>query len=238
MPTKSNSFYQSSLASLREESLIFEALNETEASQLLEKAERVTLKTKEALFAQGELGDRLYIVVTGKLKVTVQTQDGKEALLSILSSGDILGEMSLLDGKPRCANVSAIESCDLLALRREDFLKTALARPQILMQLMELLSNRLRSTNNLLEDLHFLDLPSRLGKLLLQLIDKYGRTSSKGVWLDMRLTQEELGQLVGSSRESVNKQLRIWADAGIVEFGNGRLRLLDQNGLSGICRKN
>lgn len=224
-----------SLDGLREDSLIFAALNEGEAAILLSKADSLLLKPRQSLFAQGEPGDRLYVVVSGKLKVTVQTSDGKEAVLSILSSGEILGEMALLDGKPRSANVTAMEPCELLAICRDDFLSIAEARPKVLLQLMELLSSRLRATNHLLEDLRFLDLPSRLAKLLLQLLDKYGRTSSRGVWLDMRLTQEELGQLVGASRESVNKQLRLWEEIGILDFGEGRLCLLDQKGLSGLC---
>lgn len=220
---------------LRDESLIFAALNDSEATSLLDKAQKLKLKSRQNLFAQGEPGDRLFVIIKGKLKVTVQTGGGKEAVLSILSAGEILGEMALLDGKPRSANVTAMEACELLAICREDFLAIAEARPKVLLQLMELLSSRLRATNHLLEDLHFLDFPSRLAKLLLQLLDKYGRTSTRGVWLDMKLTQEELGQLVGASRESINKQLRLWEEAGVLGFDDGRLCLLEQQVLSKLC---
>jgi len=131
-----------------------------------------------------------------------------------MAAGDVFGEMSLLDGLPRSATVTSLEDCRLMVIGRQDFMQFLKRHADVALNLLAALSQRLRTTNNLVENLSFHHLPSRLARLLMDLGQRHGKVESGGVAIGLRLSQEELGNLVGASRESVNKQLRAWAESG------------------------
>lgn len=209
------------LAALRERSLIFAAMTEAEIDELMRGARIVELPARRVVFHAGEAGDSLYVLLSGKVKVSLISTDGKEAILSLMGAGDVFGEMSLLDGLPRSATVTSLEDCRLMQIGRQYFVQFLKRHAEVALKLLAALSQRLRTTNNLVENLSFHHLPSRLARLLLDLGQRHGRAEPEGIEIGLRLSQEELGNLVGASRESVNKQLRAWVDSGVLEYRHG-----------------
>ncbi len=211
------------LAALRERSLVFAAMSEAEIDELMRSARIVEVPARRAVFHTGECGDSLYVILSGKVKVSLLSADGKEAILSLMGAGEVFGEMSLLDGLPRSATVTSLEDCRLMQIGRQDFVQFLKRHADVALKLLAALSQRLRTTNKLVENLSFHHLPSRLARLLLDLGQRHGKAEPNGVEIGLRLSQEELGNLVGASRESVNKQLRAWVDSGVLEYRQGAI---------------
>lgn len=196
---------------------LFEGLDKASLDTLLALSCRFTARARGLVCRQGEPGEALYIVMSGKLKVTTQSEDGREVILAILEDGDTFGEMSLLDGRPRSASVSTVQESELLVIKRHDFLSCLERHPKVSIALLVILSSRLRDIDAMVEDMRFLDIRSRLAKTLLRLAQQHGRTTpGGGVRLDLNLSQEDLGNLIGATRESVNKQLRSWEEDGVL----------------------
>lgn len=172
---------------------------------------------------RGEDGSGMMVLAAGRARVTACSAEGREVTFAILEPGMTFGEMSLLDGKPRSATVSAMQECLVLVVERRDFLAVLRADADVALRLMELLCERLRNTSITLEEIALLDFPSRLARLLLKLAHQYGQAGPRGVRILLRISQTDLGTLVGSTRESVNKQLKIWREAGITDEEDGYL---------------
>jgi CRP/FNR family transcriptional regulator, cyclic AMP receptor protein len=213
------------IAGLRKRSVIFEALSEEETTVIMQMARMVNHPARHTVFQEGEPGDHLLVVMHGRVKVSLVSPDGKEAILSILEPGDMFGEMALLDGEPRSATVTTMEKCSFLVLWRRDFLPFLERNPHVSLKLLAALSKRLRSTNDMVGGLSFLNLPARLARILINLGQQYGKLTSEGIAIGLKLSQEELGNLVGVSRESVNRQIRLWVDAGVLEYTHGAIIL-------------
>jgi CRP/FNR family transcriptional regulator, cyclic AMP receptor protein len=179
----------------------------------------------DMIFQQGDPGDAFYVIESGEVKVVLSSADGKEVILAILGPGHFFGELSLLDGEPRSADVFAKEDCALLSLHRADFLAFLRANPRAAEALLAVLSRRLRATDDLVHDAAFLDVAARLARLLLKLAETHGRQEAAGVVLGIRLTQEDLASMVGSTRETVNKWLKSWERQSIVSNRGGILTL-------------
>lgn len=211
------------IAELRTRSVIFSALDEAEAAALMKIARVVRYPARHTVFREGEPGDHLLVVMQGRVKVSLASADGKEAILSLLEPGDVFGEMALLDGEARSASVTAMEASTFLVIWRRDFLPFLERNPQVALKLLAALSRRLRATNDLVGNLSFLNLPARLARILLNLGQQYGRVTAEGIAIGLKLSQEELGNLVGVSRESVNRQVRHWVEAGVLEYTHGTL---------------
>lgn len=213
------------IAELRKGSVIFSALDEEEAATVMKMARMVQHPARHTVFQEGEPGDHLLVVMQGRVKVSLVSQDGKEAILSILEPGDMFGEMALLDGEARSASVTTMEPCAFLVLWRRDFLPFLERNPQVALKLLAALSRRLRATNDLVGNLSFLNLPARLARILINLGQQYGRLTAEGIAIGLKLSQEELGNLVGVSRESVNRQVRHWVEAGVLDYAHGTIVL-------------
>lgn len=192
----------------------FAALSPAEYERVFARAHAKTFARGEAIFAKGDPGQSLLAVASGTVKVGVLSPEGREIVLNLLGEGQVLGEISLLDGRPRSADAAALTACELLILDRRDFLPLLREAPELGLKLMELLCTRLRNTTEQVEDLMFLDLPGRLAKTLLRLCETDPRAA-------VRLTQRELGEIVGISRERINKQLRAWAGKRWIELEKG-----------------
>jgi len=216
---------------LKQRSTLFAALDDTDIRATLELAHTEAHPAKHVVFREGEEGDRLLLLLEGRVKVSLSSPEGKEAILSILEPGQLIGEMSLLDGGQRSATVTTMDPCRFLAIRRKDFLGFLERRPHVALALLQALSLRLRATNDTVGNLSFLNLPARLARILLNLGQQYGKHTGDGIVIGLKLSQEELGNLVGVSRESVNRQVRLWVEAGVLDYAHGILILKDSDAL-------
>lgn len=206
---------------------LFAALDDEQAAALLSSMTRVELPRGETLFTEGEAGDRLYVITSGKIKLGRSSVDGRENLLAVLGPGEMFGELSLFDPGPRTATGTAVSDVTLVALGHEDLRAWLSTRPDVAQHLLRALAKRLRRTNEALADLVFSDVPGRVAKALLDLSERFGRQTDSGVLVAHELTQEELAQLVGASRETVNKALADFAGRGWLRLEARAVVLLD-----------
>ena len=195
---------------------IFAELEASELEALLRITGQRRLRSREVLFRKGAHSSRTYVIVSGRCRASTAGRDGKELVLRIMDAGEVIGEISLLDGHPRSATVVALEPTELLVIERRDLLPFLHEHPEVAIKLLEVLGSRLRTASELLEDTLFLNLPARLSRKLLALAEAYGREGPAGLHIELRLSQRELGELIGTSRESINKQLRAWTEQGVL----------------------
>ena len=206
---------------------LFAALDDEAAEALHANMVRTELSRSEVLFHEGDPGDRLYVIVEGKVKLGRTSGDGRENLLAILGPGEMFGELSLFDPGPRNATATAVSDAVLIGLGSEDLINWLTGRPDVSRQLLRALARRLRRTNENLADLVFSDVPGRVAKALLDLSERFGRPTDDGLRVAHDLTQEELAQLVGASRETVNKALADFASRGWLRLEARAVVLLD-----------
>ena len=190
----------------------------------------------ETVFSEGEQGDTLYIVLSGKVKVGRRAADGRENMLSVMGPSDMFGELSLFDPGPRTATATVLTDARLASLAHASLRPWINDRPEIAEQLLRVLARRLRRTNDALADLIFTDVPGRVAKALLGLADRFGTQEADGVRVHHDLTQEELAQLVGASRETVNKALADFAARGWMRVDSRAVTILDADRLSRRAR--
>lgn len=206
---------------------LFAALDAEAASALKSTMTTVELGRGEILFHEGDPGDRLYVIVDGKVKLGRASGDGRENLLAVLGPGEMFGELSLFDPGPRNATATAVADTTLIGLGSDDLGSWLDGRPDVSRQLLSALARRLRRTNEALADLVFSDVPGRVAKALLDLSERFGRPTDDGLRVAHDLTQEELAQLVGASRETVNKALADFASRGWLRLEARAVVLLD-----------
>jgi CRP/FNR family cyclic AMP-dependent transcriptional regulator len=215
---------------------LFEALDEEGARALRAGVVDVQLARGDRLFDEGDAGDRLYVVLDGKIKLTRTAPDGRENLLSVLGPGEMFGELSLFDPRPRTASAVAVTDSRLAALGHDRLRHWLTGRPDVSMHLLRALAQRLRRTNDVMADLVFTDVPGRVAKALLDLADRFGEESEEGLQVRHDLTQEELAQLVGASRETVNKALADFAARGWLQLSAKSVLILDRERLARRAR--
>jgi CRP/FNR family transcriptional regulator, cyclic AMP receptor protein len=183
------------------------------------------------IFQQGDPGLCLYLVESGKVKIASFSSEGKGLMLNLLGPGDFFGELALLDGEPRSADALAQEPCQLLLLQRDDFMHFLEARPHVAIKLLATVSRRLRHTTQQAEDIIFFDLPARLARVLLELAEAE-RISAEGDWvIASRPTQAELAEMVGATRESINKWLGVYEEQGLIRRERNQLVILQPEDL-------
>ncbi|MCW2543526.1 MAG: putative transcriptional regulator [Frankiales bacterium] len=190
----------------------------------------------DTVFTEGEQGDNLYIVLSGKVKIGRRASDGRENMLSVMGPSDMFGELSLFDPGPRTATATVVTDARLASLAHSSLRPWIADRPDIAEQLLRVLARRLRRTNDALADLIFTDVPGRVAKQLLALSERFGSQESDGLRVHHDLTQEELAQLVGASRETVNKALADFASRGWVRVDSRALTILDSERLGRRAR--
>ncbi|MFC4867325.1 MULTISPECIES: Crp/Fnr family transcriptional regulator [Streptomonospora] len=206
---------------------LFEALDEEGAAALRASVSEVRLGRGQTLFSEGDEGDRLYVILSGKVKLTRAAVDGRENLLSVLGPSEMFGELSLFDPRPRTASAIAVTDAVLAGLGHDDLRPFIAQQPQVSLQLLKALASRLRRTNDVMSDLVFTDVPGRVAGQLLDLADRFGKEGEDGLHVHHDLTQEELAQLVGASRETVNKALAEFALRGWLRIEAKAVVLLD-----------
>jgi CRP-like cAMP-binding protein len=177
------------------------------------KTRRVARGT--TIFAKGDAGTGLMGVLAGTVKVSVASAHGKDIVLNVFREGEVFGEIALLDGWPRTADATAMADCELIVIERRDFVPFLSSRPDVMLKFIEILCSRLRRTSEQVQDITFLNLPTRLAKTLLQLTTGKEESASRR---KAAITQSEISQMIGMSRESTNKQLRAWAKRGWIRL--------------------
>jgi CRP/FNR family cyclic AMP-dependent transcriptional regulator len=213
------------------EAPLFRELDDEAAGALRASLTEARLRRGEVLFREGDSGDKLFIVTEGKVKLGKSSSDGRENLLAILGPGQMFGELSLFDPGPRSATVTAVTDCVMQSLSHDELLKWLTGRPAVARGLLAQLGSRLRKANDVVADLVFSDVPGRVAKALLDLASRFGRTADDGVHVHHDLTQEELAQLVGASRETVNKALADFASRGWLRLEPRSVVILDSDRL-------
>jgi CRP/FNR family cyclic AMP-dependent transcriptional regulator len=214
-------------ASLLAQSQLFGALPLEDRERIVQLCTKKRFAAKQVVFYQGAPGREMYVVVSGRLKISVTSEDGKELSFFIFHESDIFGELALLDGERRSATVTTIDPCELLVLHHNDFQQLLKQHQLIGLKLLSLLAGRVRATTLLYENSVFIEIPGRLAGKLLELGEENGTESDGGIQIDIKLSQYELGTLINASRESVNKQLKTWEGQGIIEMRRGKIFLAD-----------
>lgn len=180
----------------------------------------------EVIFAKGDDGNGLYGILEGQVRIYAGDAEGREITLNILDTGALFGEIALIDGKPRSADAAAIGHTTLFHIPRRHFVPYLHKSPDFCVSLLEIICSRVRWTSSVIEDRAFLGLEARLAKWLLLLAEgSGGSTEGNEMRLRLKLSQRELGALVGTSREAVNKQFALWRDEGLISADKGVLTL-------------
>lgn len=211
---------------------LFRDLDQAVVRRIAELGVTRRLGPDEVLFLKGDEGDALYGVLSGRIKISTAAPGGKEIILNVINPGDVFGEIALLDGGPRSADASAMSMTTLMAIPRRDFVQLMEREPRLSTHLLRLVCARLRVTSEMIEDAAFLTLPGRLAKRLLALADLQGEKAEGGVGIAM--SQSDLAQIMGTSRESINKHLQRWRQAGSITIGRARLTITDREALQEI----
>ncbi|SDD38329.1 transcriptional regulator [Sanguibacter gelidistatuariae] len=206
---------------------LFATMEETETRALLASMTKVELARGDVLFTEGQPGDRLYVIREGKIKLGRSSGDGRENLIAVLGPGEMFGELSLFDPGPRSLGASAVSDSVVYELGHSALVAALEENPGVAKHLLTALARRLRRTNEALADLVFSDVPGRVAKALLDLSTRFGEQVDEGIRVAHDLTQEELAQLVGASRETVNKALADFAGRGWVRREGRAVVLLD-----------
>lgn len=215
---------------------LFSALDDDAAAALRMSMVELKLARGDVLFSEGQPGDKLYVIESGKIKLGHAASDGRESIIAVLGAGEMLGELSLFDPGPRTATAVAVTPTKVLSLGHDALLPWLVGRPDLAVALLAALARRLRRTNEALADLVFSDVPGRVAKALLDLGSKFGEPTTEGLLVRHELTQEELAQLVGASRETVNKALADFSQRGWVRIEQRSVTLLDVERLTRRAR--
>ncbi|MEW2482392.1 Crp/Fnr family transcriptional regulator [Mycobacterium sp. NPDC049093] len=205
---------------------IFQGVSPDAVAALVRQLEPVTFRRTEVVFSEGEPGDTLFIITAGKVKIGRKSVDGRESLITLMGPSDMFGELAIFDPGPRTSTVTALTEVKAVVMSRSVLRSWIADRPEIAGQLLRVLARRLRRTNDNLSDLIFTDVPGRVAKQLLYLAQRFGSRDGSALRVDHELTQEEIAQLVGSSRETVNKALSDFAQRGWIRV-QGRSILID-----------
>jgi CRP/FNR family transcriptional regulator, cyclic AMP receptor protein len=224
-----------SLRQILRRSRLFERLGDSEIDAILAHATVTRQAEGDQIFAKGDPGNSMMAVLKGRVVISAPSPDGRQVVLTVMREGDLLGEIALLDGNERTADATAAIDCELLVVPRRSLLALLERRPDLCIDLLILLCERLRRTNEQVEDLAFLDLEARIAKVLVRLTEENGgedQSSTKPV--GVKISQRALGELVGGSRESVNKHLQDWKRSGIIAIEKGAIVIRDLPALEAL----
>jgi CRP/FNR family transcriptional regulator, cyclic AMP receptor protein len=209
-------------------------LRPEELSRVAASASLIRHRPQATIFQKGDAGGSMMAVVRGRVKICTYSPDGRELVLNIIDRGGLFGEIALLDGQPRSADAVAIEDTELLVLDRNRLMPFLNANPEIATRLIGVLCQRLRVTSEALEDALLRDAPARVARGLLRLAATFGKQETAGLRLDIKLSQQQLGNLIGISRESINKYIVEWTRAGYLSVDHGFITISDRDMLESL----
>lgn len=211
---------------------VFQGIDDSAMEQLFKYAKTLNLRRGAAIFSRGDSGDRLYAVRKGTVRISISSSDGRGATLNLIGVNEIFGEIALLDGQMRTANAVAHTDCELMAIERRDFLPFLEQQPKLAFNFIQLLCARLRWTSEQVEHVMLSDLPGRLAGIVIALVNRNGDTPDNRT---ISATQREISEMVGASRESVNKELRRWSKQRWIELDQGIIKVLDPEALGELA---
>ena len=205
---------------------LFQGMSPPLLGELSRKLRPVAFRAGTAVFHADDVGSMMYIIIKGAVKIFVPATDGREVVLAVHRTGDIFGEMSLLDDERRSASATTLEDTEMVSLSRQDFQDVLTRHPDASRAILDVLVKRLRQTNQSIQDAYLLDVPGRLARRLLILAREHGIPAEQGVEIGLRISQQDLASMIGASRVAVNKQLQNWRQLGIVDVRRQRVTIL------------
>jgi len=211
---------------------IFSDLEPAAFDQLCRYARLSSLKRGAAIFSKGDAGNNLFAVISGTVKISTSSAGGRNAILNLIGAGEVFGEVALLDGLERTADATANTDCELCVIDRREFIPFLRNQPALAMKFIELLCARVRWTSEQVEQVILQDLPGRLAGALLRLTEKPQQPRANRA---IAITQQEISEMVGMSRESINKQLRAWEHRNWVRLEHGAIVVLDASSLQALA---
>jgi len=214
-------------------SYLFRGLPDRIVGRLASVALRRRYRKGERIFSQGDEGDALYSVVSGRVRIGAVGATGQEVFLNIMEPDDSFGEIAVIDGLKRTAGAIAVEPTELLAIRRSDLLDTLREEPEFAIHLLRLFCERMRWASDMVEESAFLSPAARIAKRLLSLAQLHGKQTERGI--EFRISQSELAKFLGLSRQNVNEKLQIWKAEGWVTVSRGRLLITDIAALKAVA---
>ena len=214
---------------------LFAGLEADLLRRLAELSETMTLARGDVLFFQGDEGDALYSIFDGSIRIPLTSPDGKEFTINLMESGDVFGEIALLDGLSRTADARAGRDSRLMRIPRRAFLDLMDNEPRLMRHVIDMLCERIRVTTGEMTDVAFLDLRARLAKRLLDLSLSHGVEEGAGIRIGLTLTQTDVAQMLGVTREAVNKQIQTLVRSGLISMERGTITILARPKLSDIA---
>jgi CRP/FNR family transcriptional regulator, cyclic AMP receptor protein len=200
-----------------------------------ERARRRRLARGDIIFQKDDPGQSLFIIESGTVRIYVPGTQGADLTLAVMGEGDFFGDMSLLDGRPRSASAAAATEAVLLSLERNDFTTLVRSRPDAALAILAVVATRLRESDQMATDLAFLDVSGRLARRLLDLATSNGIQRGDGLLLQVSLTQEELANMIGVTRESVNRNLSMFRRLGLIGREGRKIIIRNPDGLRAYC---
>ena len=216
---------------------LFRKLSERELDDLVQAVHPKRVGAREELCHKDDPGNQIYVIVEGLLKAQTTSAAGDDMVFSIMGPGEMFGELALFCGGKRTATVVAIQDSLLLLIDRRELFPFLRRHPDAAIKLLEVLALRVQSLTTRMEDTTFLNLPPRLGKCLLGLAERYGKRTPEGLRIELKLSQSELGDLVSTTRESINKQLRAWSEEGVATMSGGFVTILDEDAMRRVVEE-
>lgn len=211
------------------QNMLFSHLSTDEQDSILTFSAEFSYSNNQIIFQKGDAGDSLLAVLEGKVNISANSEDGREIILNTINKGEVFGEIACIDTTERSATATAIGHCTLLVIRRSDFIPFLKKNPEIAIQLLKALCLKLRDTSDRVEAIGLLPVPVSLARLLLKATRKSGQEIEEGWLLDWKKSQQIIGNEIGVTRESVNKQLNKWKKQKILTLGGQTLSITIHN---------
>ncbi|MEE9355340.1 MAG: Crp/Fnr family transcriptional regulator [Methylococcaceae bacterium] len=217
--------------------IFFKDISAKELDKILAFSSERHFTHGQIIFQKGDAGDTLLAVLDGKVRISTSSDDGKEIILNTLFKGEMFGEIAFIDGMERSATATSTDESTLLTIRRTDFIPFLKNNPELSIQWLKILCSMLRGTNDRLEVVGLLSVAVSLARFLIKSAETMGEETAGGLYLDWKKTQQEIGNEIGTSRESINKQLNKWKKQGLVSLGGQSLSvtILDSEALQDIA---
>jgi CRP-like cAMP-binding protein len=211
------------------------ALTENDLEWLAKRAQRRSYKRGDMIFVKDDAGQSMFIVEDGAVRIYMPGVQGTDLTLAVMQPGEFFGDLSLLDGRPRSASAEAARDTMLLTLERDDLTELVRSRPDAALAILTEIAQRLRETDQMASDLAFLDVSGRLARRLLDLASSYGKPRDGGIMINASITQEELANMIGVTRESVNRNLGMFTRLGLIGREGRRIVVRNPEGLRKYC---
>jgi CRP-like cAMP-binding protein len=210
---------------------LLQGLSDEQMRMIEQRTVMREVRRREVLYLPGDAGDRIYLLKRGVVKISALQEDGREVLLALLRRGEVFGEEAVLDDSPRDHMAEAYEDALVCIITRQDFMDMLRSHPDLVFKVTKLIGLRLKTFRNRVEHLLFKGASQRLASTLLELAHEHGVTDAQGILVPLRLSQQDLANLIGVTRESVNMALSDFRRRGLVVLEGRAFRLPRPQGL-------